>query len=199
MKHKTLKTFVGLWAFFPAFYLSAGTYSFSEACQIIDDNPRYTLKSESNKKFLGNIEAIPNARFPQMKLSQANGCLNIDTRDFEVTGKENVVMRMHLGEQNEFCRENDLKSAGKINRVSIEIKSDAPILMNYGLEGERKVDGKSRHWFNMKKVVLNDKWQTITMELMLPADISRAWSRFDFPNTVNVQIRKITFGAVPKK
>ena len=51
----------------------------------------------------------------------------------------------------------------------------------------------------MKKVALAAGWQTLSFEQEFPVDLAGVWARFDFLNTVNVQIRKISFEAVPKK
>lgn len=199
MKIATTKT-AALLAALSAFSLNADTCSFAEPFTLTSVKSKYVnVKQTAGNRFLGNLEAFPKERFPQMKVSGVDGTLTLNTRDFDVSGKDFVVMRMHIAKKEDICRTGAPETAGKISRISIEIKSDAPALLNFGFEGSRDVNGQKRHWAKMKKVALAAGWQTLSFEQEFPVDLAGVWARFDFLNTVNVQIRKISFEAVPKK
>lgn len=157
----------------------------------------FTLKGPDNK-YVGQVTVSPESDFPKLKISAKPDALVIDTREIsEYPGKPIVRIYFNRIDQSLIVRRlPDGKNPDEINRLTVELQSDVPSRANLLFEGQTETDGKRKHFWKMKPVLLTGKPQVLTFDQMFPANLKYVHIRIDVIKPCLLEIRKINFGKV---
>jgi|GEM_PF-724181 len=177
-------------------------YDFSGMSIKMDEKNARCALSGPDKKYVGQVTVIPKADFPKLKISAEPEALVIDNREFFKDAPDPAVrLRVHFQfvklDQSLIVRKSaDGKPAAEMNRLSIELQSDIPSGMGLLFEGLTETDGKKKHFWKSKPVMLNGKLQTVTFDQVFPANLKIVWVRIELTKPCRLEIRKIMFEKV---
>ena len=161
-----------------------------------EKNARFSLKG-SDGKWSGQVTVRPKADFPKLKVSAEPEALVIDTRelfkDFSAAPPLTLFYFNNL-DQSLIVRESaDGKPVAEMNRLSVELQSDIPSGMGLLFEGQTETDGRKKHFWKAKSIMLNGKLQTVTFDQVFPVNLKTIHVRIDLKKPCRLEIRKITF------
>ena len=153
-----------------------------------------------NKEFVGGAAVNPKNEFPNFKVSLENNALVIDTRGIYrsgVAGRSMTLRFYQVDLTKAYKAPADRKNHSMTNRISVELKSETPTEMVLFFEGQQEVNGKKKHYWVAKNLLLNGKWQTVSFDQVLPDSLNNLCVRVDLRKPAKIAIRRVTFEQVP--
>lgn len=153
-----------------------------------------------NKEFVGGAAVNPKNEFPNFKVSLENNALVIDTRGIYrsgVAGRSMTLRFYQVDLTKAYKAPADRKNHTMTNRISVELKSETPTEMVLFFEGQQEVNGKKKHYWVAKNLLLNGKWQTVSFDQVLPDSLNNLCVRVDLRKPAKIAIRRVTFEQVP--
>ena len=187
-------------AFLYAPAVSAFTPDFGKSHLKKDDKQGSCWVFGPKKEFVAGVSVYPKSEFPNFKLALENDALVIDTRGIYKSGVagRSITLRFYQADlKNAYKAPANQKNHTKTNRVTMEVKSEAPAEMILYFEGEQMVKGKKTHYWRSKNIMLNGKWQNVTFDQVFPDNLTKLWIRADLRKPAKIAIRRVVLEQVP--
>ena len=153
-----------------------------------------------DNKLLAGAGVFPKSEFPNFKTELKNNTLVIDTRGIYKSGVagRSMILRFYGIDLNTmYLAPSGRKNHTKTNRVSVELKSETPSDLSLYFEGQQMINGKEKHYYVSKSIVLNGKWQTISLDQVLPDNLKKVWIRITLRKPAKIAIRRVTVEQIP--
>lgn len=185
-----------------SFSLSALSPDFSQ-CRLKTDERQgsvWIYGSGTPSSFIGGIGVHPKTEFSKLKASVQDGALVIDAREVlqNSPGSSAMVRFYQIDLKNAVKLPPGTVKTSKLNRMAVELKSAEPTQIALLFEGQQLIDGKQRHYWKSKDIMLNGTWQTVTFDQAFPDNLQNVWIRIDIRKPAEIAIRRVTFGQVSK-
>lgn len=175
--------------------LSAFTPDFGKSrLKKSEEQASYWVFGPKNE-FVAGAGVFPKNEFPDFKVALEDNALTIDMRDVcknGVAGRSMTLRFYQADLKKAYKAPADRKNHTKTNRASVEIKSSEPAEMILFFEGQQDINGKNKHYWVAKNIMLNGKWQTVSFDQVLPDNLKSLWIRIDLRKPAKIAIRKVT-------
>ncbi len=199
-RFKTILAAAALLLSFSTFGAGALTPEFGK-CRLKADSRQgsFWIFGPDNKLSAG-AGVFPKSEFPNFKTELKDNTLVIDTRGIYksgVAGRSMILRFYGIDLKTMYLAPSGKKNHTKTNRVSVELKSETPSDLSLYFEGQQTINGREKHYYVSKSVVLNGKWQTISLDQVLPDNLKKVWIRITLRKPAKIAIRRVTVEQVP--
>jgi hypothetical protein len=174
---------------------SAFTQNFENSVLSKDKKQGGYFIKDAKKDLSGSIYVVPNKDFSDCKISLKENILTIDTQKIyktQMPGHSTTFRSKPIGLPELYLASAAQTAHEKTNRMSIEINSSKPAEIALYFEGVQNVDGKHTHYWCVKNVDLNEGWQTVSFDQVLPDNLQKVWVRITIRQPLKISIRKLT-------
>lgn len=196
---RNMRTIFGIFLLVCAVTLSGFTPDFGQ-CRLTHDDVKCNFGVFGPKnEFVAWGSVSPKSEFPNFHSGLEDGALTLDTRDIFKNGIANRSMTIRffgLKPADAYLAPESSQKHEVTNRVSVEIKSEGAAEIILYFEGNQDIDGKDKHYWRAKNIMLNGEWQTVSFDQVLPDNLKSFQIRLDMRKPAKIAIRKLTFGQV---